>query len=244
MSRNSRRLPWVPTATISSARRSCARRNATSSLVPAESHFDVRDPQTLEACPPRRPAVRIGVKHDVGRDPPVPLDELQGPVGDAVHVPDDDLRLIAGIEQRVRASVHADEHGLDVADVGTEGGEVFPVAVAADHDEDVAAGEGVTKLGEAGAAEEQIALLSHVLEGVACEALEALVHGLTGRLHVAQDRGSVLPTPTASNRSPARRRSSSTRTGSPSRTFWSTSGPPGRPAGCLPPRGSLGPRLG
>ena len=120
----------------------------------------------------------------------VPLDQLEGSSEMLSMSPDDDLRLIPGIEQGVRASVHPDEHGLDVADVGTEGGEVFPVAIAADHDEDVAAGEGMPELGETRAAEEQVALLAHVLERVASEALEALVHGLTGSLHVAEDRGS------------------------------------------------------
>ena len=42
--------------------------------------------------------------------------------------PDDHVGPVAGLEQRVRAAVDGDEHGLEVADVGADDREILLVA--------------------------------------------------------------------------------------------------------------------
>ena len=92
-----------------------------------------RDGVQAELTDPGQPgcaAVRVGVHDQLGP-------AAQRLVGDRVHVAEDDVGLVAGLEQRVRAAVHRDHHRLVLADVGPEGGEVLAVVVAADHDQDM-----------------------------------------------------------------------------------------------------------
>ena len=60
-------------------------------------------------------------------------------VAHRIHVADDDVRLVSGLLQRVRAAVHADQDGPELADVVPQCAQVFEVVIAADDDENVAA---------------------------------------------------------------------------------------------------------
>ena len=160
------------------------------------AHLDVRDPEPLETGAPGRAAVGVGMEDDLGRCSSRPADQVERSVRDAVHVADHDVGHVARVDERVRAAVHPHEHGPDVADVGTERRQVLPVPVPAHHDEDVPSRERVAELREARAAEQQVALLAHVLEGVPREGFEALVHG----------RHAPTPSPGGSSRGPAARR--------------------------------------
>ena len=121
--------------------------------------------------------------------------EQQRPVGDAVHVADDQIGAVALVEERVGAPVHSHEHGADVADVAAKGGEVLAEAVPAHDDEHGPAGQIMVQLGETGAAEQEVSLLVHVLEGVAGEALEPVAERPLRGVHRAQDRVAALPQP-------------------------------------------------
>ena len=60
---------------------------------------------------------------------------LQSGVGGAVHVADDQVRLVAGLDQDVGAAVHADQHGSGILNVGTDGREILAAALAPGDDE-------------------------------------------------------------------------------------------------------------
>ena len=67
-------------------------------------------------------------------------------------------RLVAGLQQRVRAAVHADQHRPVLADVGPQRRQVLAVVVAAHDDQDVPAVEIGAHVGHADAVEQQLAL--------------------------------------------------------------------------------------
>ncbi len=62
----------------------------------------------------------------------------QSPVGDRVHVADDHIGLVARLEERVGATVDADENRLEVADVRLDDPQIALVTGAARDDERVA----------------------------------------------------------------------------------------------------------
>ena len=134
MSRNSTSVAWVPTATISSAPLSSASSIATSSLVPAAGKTTGSTPELAHPLEPGRAAVAVGVHDDLGA-------AAQRVVGDRVHVADDQVGLVAGLDQRVGAAVDADQHRPVLADVGAQASQVLLVVVAAHDDEHVPAVE-------------------------------------------------------------------------------------------------------
>ena len=120
-SMNSTRLKCVPTATISSAPRSCASSSATSSLIPGAETVANGSPSALEALGAGRPPVRVRVHEQLGP-------RAERGVRDRVEVADDHVRLQPDLEQRVGASVDRDEHRLEVPDVRAHDPEVALVA--------------------------------------------------------------------------------------------------------------------
>ena len=153
----------------------------------------VRDPQPFQPGPARCPTVGVRVEHDLGGVPARSACELQRSVRHAVHVPDHDVRAVAGVEQRVGSPVDPDEDRTHVADVRAERREVLAVPVAANDDENVTPRELVGQLRQTRAPEEEVPFLPHVLDRVPREALEPLVERVAGRLHVPAHGGGRLP---------------------------------------------------
>ena len=140
---------------------------------------------TPSACTRARPGARpsgVGVDDDLGA-------AGQRVVADRVHVADDHVGLVAGLDERVGAAVDADEHRPVVADVGAEGLQVLLVVVAADDDQHVPALDLGRDVGHADAVEQERALPLHVLHRVGRERLE-----LRGqpRLRLGHRRGDRL----------------------------------------------------
>ena len=79
-------------------------------------------------------------------------------VGDRVHVADDHVRLVAGLDQRVGAAVDADQHRLEVADVRPHDPQVALVAGPAGDDERVPVAEARLQRREVDPLGEQAAL--------------------------------------------------------------------------------------
>ena len=84
--------------------------------------------ERLEVLAAGRAAVRVGVDDQLGA-------AAQRRLRGGVHVADDHVRLEAFLEQRVGAAVDADEHGLEVADVGPQRLDVALVVDAAHDDQ-------------------------------------------------------------------------------------------------------------
>ncbi len=155
----------MPTATISAAPPSSASSIATSSLVPEVGKVTASMPMSwTRASPGARPSA-VGVHDHLG-----PAGERA--IRDGVHVPDDHVRLVPRLEQRVSAAVDSDQHGLVLADVVLERFQVVGVVEAADDDDDVPPGELRLDRGDAHALEQQLALAAHELRGVDGEGLE------------------------------------------------------------------------
>ena len=85
-----------------------------SSLVPGAGKTTASTPRSCTRSQAGRAAVAVGVDDDLGA-------AAQRVVADRVHVPDDHVGPVAGLEQRVGAAVDADEHRAVVADVGAQG---------------------------------------------------------------------------------------------------------------------------
>src|SRR5699024_1147067 len=116
LSRNSMTVSWVPTATMSSAAVSSARGVAMSSLVPVAGG--------VGAGGAGGGAGTVGVGEDLGTGG-------RGGVGHGVHIADDHVRSVAGLDDGVGAAVDADEQRPVFADVGGQHRQVLLVVVAA-----------------------------------------------------------------------------------------------------------------
>ena len=127
----------------------------------------VLESQGFEALPPRGCAVLIGV-HDQLR--PAGQDPIRG----GVHVADHEVGRQPGLEQRVPASVHADQHRAEVADVRPQGSQVVPVVGAAHDDQGMAIAEVRAQLGDLQAPREDVPLVADVLERVLGEVMDRL----------------------------------------------------------------------
>src|SRR5699024_8390301 len=114
-------------------------------LVVGEQHGDVLagaggggghavDAEGVDAFGARGVAVTVGVDDDLGTGG-------QGGVGHGVHIADDHVRSVAGLDDGVGAAVDADEQRPVFADVGGQHRQVLLVVVAADDDEHVPVGE-------------------------------------------------------------------------------------------------------
>ncbi len=99
---------------------------------------------------------------------------LERLVRDGVHVADDHVRLVAGLEESVGAAVDADEHGLEVADVRLDDVQVALHPGAAGDDERVPVAKARLHLREPDALGQKLGLVAQVAEGVLGEALERL----------------------------------------------------------------------
>ena len=122
-------------------------------------------PELLHPLHARRATVTVRVHHDLGA-------AGERLVGHRVHVSDDHVRLPAGLEDRVSATVHADEHRPVLLDVGPEDHQVLLVVVAAHHDEHLAPVDRGDDVRDADAVEQQLALAAQVVHGVGRERLE------------------------------------------------------------------------
>ena len=104
---------------------------------------------------------------------------LQSPVGDGVHVADDHVRLVPRLEQRVCATVDADENRLEVADVRLDDPQIALVTGAARDDERVAVTKPRLDHREVDPLGEDPPLLAEVAHGVLGEGLERFRHPST-----------------------------------------------------------------
>ena len=100
----------MPTATMSEAPLSSASSIATSSLVPVAGKTTGSTPSAAHPLQARGPAVAVGVHDDLGA-------AAQRVVGHRVHVADDEVGLVAGLDQRVGAAVDPDQDRPVLADV-------------------------------------------------------------------------------------------------------------------------------
>ena len=126
-SRNSTSVACVPTVTISSA-----------PVRVGEQHRDVlagarrreRDRVDADVLHPLQAAARgrrVGADDDLGA-------AAQRLVGDRVQVADDEVGVVAGLDQRLGAAVDADQHRPELLDVVPQRDQVVPVVVAAGDD--------------------------------------------------------------------------------------------------------------
>src|SRR5215210_6669662 len=83
----------------------------------------VLDASSLHPLHARRLAARIGVDEDV-------IGRPQAPVGDGIHVAEDQVRRPSSLEQGVRAAVYPYDKGPNLAQVGLECGQVLAVVVS------------------------------------------------------------------------------------------------------------------
>ena len=111
----------------------------------------------------------VGVDQDLGAAP-------KRVVGDRIHVADDHVGLPALLQQRLRAAVDGDEHGLEVAHVRADDPEIALVAGPARDDERVPVSEAGLQRREVDPLGEQPALLAQVAHRVVGELLERLRH--------------------------------------------------------------------
>src|SRR3954466_15589458 len=127
LSRNSTRVAWVPTATMSLAPFSSASSIAMSSLVAEAGKVIASTPRSwTRARPGARPSAEACTTTPAPQRgesaPPRALTPASGRVvAHRVHVADDHVGLVAGLPQRVGAAVDTDQHRPVVADVGAEG---------------------------------------------------------------------------------------------------------------------------
>ena len=109
-----------------------------------------------------------------------------------VHVADDHVGPEALLAQRVGPAVDPDEHRLDVADVGPQGAQVAAVVDPAHDDQARPVAEGGLEARQLDLAGQQLALLDHVLDGVASERVERLADLAARRVVAVADLRGVL----------------------------------------------------
>ena len=199
LSRNSRRFPWVPTATISSARFSWASRNATSSLVPAAcTTLRTARRAVSRRVAPRRATVGVRVQRRArsacrrrGRfEPAAALGPRRCPCRRGSGRGRSPRRAA-----RRRRRPRPTSTGRMSRMYGAQRREVLPVVVAADDDEDRPARELVVELGQARPAEQQVALLCMYSRVLRAKLSNRSPSASLGGLHVAQDRVVALADP-------------------------------------------------
>ena len=166
-SRNSTRLNCEPTETISRAPFSAAISIATSWLVPGAGTSLKGSPSSSRRWRPGRAPVGVGVHDELGA-------AAQRRLAGGVHVADDHVRGQARLEQRVGAAVDGDDHRAHVPDERPQRPQVALVVDAAHDDERGAVAEVGREARQLDPAGQQLALLAHVLDRVAREALERL----------------------------------------------------------------------
>ena len=140
-----------------------------SSLIPGAEHATSTRAQPFEPSSTGGGAVAVGMDDQLGA-------AAKRVVGDGVHVADDHVGLHPGRKQRVCASVHADDHRLEVAHVRPDDREIALVAGATGDDQRVALPEPRLERREIDALGQQAPLLAQVAERVLGEPLERLGH--------------------------------------------------------------------
>src|SRR4051794_18634827 len=93
-------------------------------------------------------------------------------VGDGVHVPHDEVRPVARLDQSVRTAVDTEQHRSVLTDVGPQRLEVLAVLVAAHDDQNVPAVERCRDVRYAGPVEQEVAFPAQELHGVRSKSLE------------------------------------------------------------------------
>jgi hypothetical protein len=126
---------------------------------------DRLDAEVLHAGQAGGAAVGVGVHDDLGT-------AAQDVVAHRVHVADDHVRSVAGLDERVGTAVDPDQHRPVVPDVGPQRLQVLLVVVAADDDQHVPALDLGGHVRDADAVEQQRALALHVLHRVGGEGLQ------------------------------------------------------------------------
>ena len=125
----------------------------------------------MQAIAAGRAAVGVGVDDQLGA-------AGERGVRGRVHVAEDHVRLQPRLQHPVGAAVDGDDQRPHVADVGAQGFQVAPVALAADDDQDVPVAEGDAGRREVDRAGEDVGLLADVLDRVFGELGEDLVDPL------------------------------------------------------------------
>ena len=97
---------------------------------PRSGEDDGRQSESLEPLQAGCATVAVGVDDEFGT-------ARQCGVGDGVHVADDDVGPVTGLEQRIGAAINPDHHRPVLAKVGPKRREVLAVVVAANDDEDL-----------------------------------------------------------------------------------------------------------
>jgi hypothetical protein len=113
----------------------------------------------------------------------------QGLIAHAVHVAYDHVRLETHLDERVRAAVNADQHGLYVADIRPDDPQVFLVGLTSHDNERVAIVYERPYLGQIRRIEQQRLFLCDVAQRVLGEPLklaaEVALGLLDGAIHAA-----------------------------------------------------------
>src|SRR5204863_1890040 len=115
--------------------------------------------EVLQPLQTRRAAIPVGVYDQLRA-------AAQRVVGDRVHVADDDVGAVAGLDQRIGATVDGEQYRSVLPDVGPQRLEVLAVVVTADDDQNVATLERRTNVRYAGTVEKQIAFTPQELHRV------------------------------------------------------------------------------
>jgi hypothetical protein len=105
---------------------------------------------------------------------------LERRVRTRVHVTDDHVRPVAGLQQRVGAAVDSHQQRLVLRDVGTQRFQVRAVVVAADHYQNVPALDLGSHVRHPDALQEQLLLDSQILHCVGGEGLDLVSQSLPG----------------------------------------------------------------
>src|SRR5690606_37249412 len=146
---------------------------------------DMPQAEPFDAVEAWGPSVAVGVHDDLGA-------RGERLVGHRVHVPDDEVGLEAGLDDRVGTAVDPDENRPVLAHVGTQRLEIFLVVVAAHDDEGVAALETGRDVGHPHAVEQQLALAAQEVHRVGGEGLELDGQPFARLVHRGGDRLGVL----------------------------------------------------
>jgi hypothetical protein len=137
---------------------------------------------------PRRPEpapVRTHPDHQLGP-------ALQRPVGDRVHVSDDQVGPVPGRQQRVGAAVHADQHRLDIAQVRLQRRQVLLVRVPPHNDDAGPPGEPGPHRRHPAALEQQVPFGVQELHRVRRERLQLGGQPVLGTGHAGRHPVGVL----------------------------------------------------
>ena len=135
---------------------------------PGSRHEGMRHSHSKQPVAARRPAIGVGMDDELGL-------ASQSRVAGRIHVPEDHVRLEAGLQDRVGPAVDGDDHGPHVPDICPQRLQVVPVAVAPHDDQNVPVAKRSAGRRKLDAAGQQVGLLPDVGERVLDELAEGIV---------------------------------------------------------------------